>query len=148
MVFPSKVDRWLVILIACVIGGVSTVIFFVSRNSPAPPPKIMIVVPFLVFGVILWSFKSTYYAVEGSTLIVKSAFMTWRIDIHHIDEITPTRNPMSSPALSLDRLELRYRQLGTSRTILVSPREKRRFLEALRAVSPAIRYHPQTHENR
>ena len=108
----------------------------------------MLVVPFLVFGVILWSFRSTYYTVEGSTLIVKSAFMTWRIDIHHIEDVTPTRNPMSSPALSLDRLEIRYRRDGRLRTILVSPAEKRRFLEALRAVSPTIRYHPQTHENR
>jgi hypothetical protein len=108
----------------------------------------MIFLPFLIFGIILWSFKSTYYVIEGATLIVKSAFMKWRIDIHHIDEITPTRNPMSSPALSLDRLEIRYRQQGKIRTILVSPNEKRRFLEALRAVSPAIRYHPQTHENR
>jgi hypothetical protein len=148
MVFPSKVDTWLVVLLAGVVGGVSTVIFFVTRNTPAPPPKVMIVVPFLIFGVILWSFRSTYYVVEGTTLIVKSAFMTWRIDIHHIDEVTPTRNPMASPALSLDRLELRYREQGRSRTILVSPREKRRFLEALRAASPAIRYHPQTHAYR
>jgi hypothetical protein len=148
MVFPSKVDTWLVVLLACVVAGVFGVIFFVTQHTPAPPPKVMIVVPFLVFGIILWSFRSTYYTVEGSTLIVKSAFMTWRIDIHHIDEITPTRNPMSSPALSLDRLELRYREEGRSRTMLVSPSEKRRFVEALRAVSPAIRYHPQTHENR
>lgn len=148
MVYPSKVDKWLVIMVGCIIAGVSILIFFVSRNTPAPPPKIMIVVPFLVFGIILWSFKSTYYIVEGSTLIVKSAFMTWRIDIHHIEDVTPTRNPRSSPALSLDRLELRYRQQGRIRTILVSPGEQRRFLEALRAVSPAIRYHPQTHANR
>jgi hypothetical protein len=89
MVFPSKVDTWLVVLLACVVAGVSGVIFFVSRNTPAPPPKFMIFVPFLIFGIILWSFKSTYYVIEGSTLIVKSAFMKWRIDIHHIDEIKP-----------------------------------------------------------
>jgi hypothetical protein len=148
MKFPSKVDTWLVVLLACVVAGVFGVIFFVTQHTPTPAPKFVIFVPFLIFGVILWSFKSTYYVIEGSTLTVKSAFMKWRIDIHHIDEITPTRNPMSSPALSLDRLELRYREQGRSRTILVSPSEKGRFLEALRAVSPTIRYHPQTHENR
>ena len=143
IIFSSRIATLAIGLILA--GGV---IFFVSRNSPAPPPKVMLVVPFLAFGVILWSFRSTYYTVEGSTLIVKSAFMTWRIDIHHIEDVTPTRNPTSSPALSLDRLEIRYRRDGRLRTILVSPAEKRRFLEALRAVSPTIRYHPQTHENR
>ena len=42
-------------------------------------------------------------------VVIRSAFLRWRIPIGDIESITPTRNPLSSPALSLDRLEIRHR---------------------------------------
>ena len=39
--------------------------------------------------------------------------------------IRPTRNPLSSPALSLDRLRIDY---GSGRSIMVSPEDKDKFI--------------------
>jgi hypothetical protein len=46
-----------------------------------------------------------------------------------IRTVTPTRNPLSSPALSLDRLRIDY---GRGRRIMVSPRDPGAFLRELR----------------
>lgn len=52
--------------------------------------------------------------------------------------MAPTRGPLSSPALSLDRLRIEYGKRGV---VLISPREKEAFVRALeghrnRGVSP------------
>ena len=51
--------------------------------------------------------------------------------IDGIDDITSvrrTRNPLSSPALSMDRLSIRY---GKGRRIMISPADQAGFLEAI-----------------
>ena len=147
MKFPSKVDAWLIVLMVVLIGGVSAVILVVSKSVPGPPLIVVVLTPFVALGLVLWSFGSTYYVIDGGTLLAKSSFLSWRIDIRSIVEITPTRSTASSPAMSLDRLAIRYRKGGRVRQILVSPRDKSGFLHALRAVAPGIRYHPGTHAN-
>ena len=79
--------------------------------------------------------RSTYYVIDGDTLVIRSSFITWRIPIAQIRSITPTRSALSSPALSLDRLRIEY---GGGKQILVSPQDKRRFIDALRTANPAI----------
>ena len=78
--------------------------------------------------------RSTYYLIDGDTLVIRSSFLKWRVPIAKIRSVTPTRNPLSSPALSLDRLAILY----DGKQILVSPQDKQRFIEALRAINPAI----------
>ncbi len=46
-----------------------------------------------------------------------------------IETISPSRSPVASPACSLDRLHIRYG--GSESGLLVSPIDKRVFLEAL-----------------
>lgn len=43
-------------------------------------------------------------------------------------EITPSRNPLSSPALSIDRLKI---QFGKRKFVLVSPEDKAGFIRAV-----------------
>jgi Bacterial PH domain len=145
--FPSKVDGWLIALMVLLIGGVYSVVLFVSKSAPRPPLAVLVLTPLVALGLVLWSFGSTCYVIDSGTLVVKSSFLTWRIDIQSIVEITPTRSTASSPAMSLDRLAIRYRKGGSVRTILVSPRDKGGFLHALRAVHPGIRNHPGSHGN-
>ena len=47
---------------------------------------------------------STCYRITATELLVRSAFFRWRIPLVQIVEVFPTHNPLSSPALSLDRL--------------------------------------------
>ncbi len=73
--------------------------------------------------------RSTYYEVVGRNLLVRSGPFKKTIPVADIREITPSRNILSSPALSLDRLKIRY---GKRAFILVSPEDKEGFLRAIR----------------
>ncbi len=68
----------------------------------------------LVIVVIWFPIFSTYYVVENSTLVIKSLVFRWKINIDDIIQIEPTHNPLSSPALSLDRLKISYMKMESS----------------------------------
>jgi hypothetical protein len=55
--------------------------------------------------------------------------------VDEIESIRPTHNPLSSPALSLDRLNI---ELHTGRNILISPKDKSGFLQALMTLDPRL----------
>jgi hypothetical protein len=138
MRFESKRDWWIVALLRGVPILVLAAIVIVSwtkneRDLHGPAVGVLLLIVFELFFCesIL---RSTYYTIEGGMVIIRSSLLRWRIPIADIRSITPTRNPLSSPAMSLDRLLIRY---GTKQ-IMVSPAEKQRFIEALRAVNPAI----------
>lgn len=132
-VFDSKADRWLVWLAVVPTAGTLLLTAWCVYASGVRA------IPGLVIGLLTaafaWSvFGYTRYTIDGRTLVVRSGPFRWLVPIDEIDSITPTDDPSSAPALSLDRLSIRY---GT-REILVSPREHERFIEALRAVNPKI----------
>ena len=82
----------------------------------------------LVMALILSTLLRTYYSVEGNTLRIVSGPFRWRVPIDEISSLESTRSPWSSPALSMDRLRIRY---GGNRCILISPRDKQRFAKAI-----------------
>ena len=85
---------------------------------------------------IIHMFSTTYYTIEGDSLKIKCGFLyTQTLPIATIRKIESTRNPLSAPALSLDRLEIRY---GTWDSVLVSPRDQRAFAQHLKEVNPTI----------
>ena len=63
--------------------------------------------------------------IQGQQLVVRSGLFKWRISINEIWDITPTSDPIASPALSLDRLRITY---GKNKSVLISPRDKDAFL--------------------
>jgi hypothetical protein len=76
----------------------------------------------------LWVLATTDYTVTGHELRVRSGPFRWRIRIDDIRGVAPTRSPLSSPALSLDRLRIDY---GTGNAIMISPRDRDAFLRTL-----------------
>jgi hypothetical protein len=88
----------------------------------------------VVFGFVLWTFLATGYTVTADMLIVRSAAFQWRIRLRSIRSLRRTRNPASSPALSLDRIEVRY----DGGSVLVSPKDVPGFVDAIRAGAPAL----------
>jgi hypothetical protein len=96
-------------------------------------PAIAIVAAALFFEA--WTFSTVEYRIERGELHIRAAFLKWNIPIRDIESVTPTRSPLSSPALSLDRLRIKH----ANGEILVSPEKAHRFIEALRAVNPALR---------
>ena len=55
-------------------------------------------------------------------------------DIHKITSVKPTRTILSSPAASLDRIEVR----AGRRSVVISPRSKYQFVKQLLDINPSI----------
>ena len=83
-------------------------------------------------------FFGTHYTInEKKELMVKCGIIYHsKIDISSIKSISKTWNPISSPAPSLDRLEIKY---GKWDSVIVSPREKQAFIQALQEINPDIK---------
>ena len=124
-VYKSKIDWWLgAILVVAMIASALAGLKALSADTPNS-----IGTAFLIGGVglilPLVSLLSTRYVIEGQQLVVRSGLFKWRIPINEISDITPTSDPIASPALSLDRLRITY---AKTKTVLVSPRDKDAFL--------------------
>jgi hypothetical protein len=137
MRFESKRDLWLLVIVRLIPLVLLVVIANVwyqmhhDVRGPIAGAIILIVFELFFFESIL---RSTYYLIDGGTLIIRSSAFRWRVPIAEIRSITPTRSALSSPALSLDRLRIEY----GGKAIMVSPEDPRRFLDSLRAINPAI----------
>lgn len=128
--YKSKIGLELVIPIGLVLGG-SLLLFLLGE------PKwigLAIILPVIAFVVHL--FATTNYTIDGKHLIIKSGFLVNKtIEIHSIKKIIETNNPVSSPATSMDRLEITY---GKFDSIVISPKEKLAFIEDLKRINPDI----------
>ena len=128
LVFRSKADWWLVVVMlgsvtACGVVGVLSLV----RESGTV--RWLLAGPmFGSAGLQLWVLAATDYTLTRDELRVRCGPFGWRIDIGEIRSVAPTRSPLSSPALSLDRLRIDY---GASRSIMISPRQRDAFLRDL-----------------
>ncbi|BDU25353.1 hypothetical protein FLGSB24_20970 [Flavobacterium sp. GSB-24] len=77
------------------------------------------------------------YSIEGDKLKIKCGyFFNFLIEVKKIKTISETFNIISSPALSFNRLEILYNKYDT---LLISPKDKNRFLEAIKRINPEIK---------
>ncbi len=131
--FRSKVDWWLAaILLVCALASM-VVVAVVSVNES--PLQALAISPMLLLtvGLPVWLLCSTEYHIGSAELHVRSGPFSWRVPLSEIRNVTPTRNPLSSPALSLDRLRIEY---GQTRSIMISPTDKEAFVAELRKRAP------------
>ena len=130
MKFPSKIDGWLIPVMVIAFAGIIVALVAVMV-TPTPWPVrafiivAMVLVTFLLFAV----FRNTCYEVGADELRVVSGPFRWKIPLSEITDIQPTHNPLSSPALSMDRLKVSY---GKRKFVLISPADKDGFLRAMR----------------
>lgn len=127
--FRSGISWWLAGFVIVVLGGTSLLTL-----KEGTWVGFAINTPILIWFVHM--LLNTYYSIEEETLLITCGiFKKLRIhikDIHHIKE---TRNPLSSPALSMDRLEIKY---GLRKFVLISPKHKNDFIDAMLAKNPQI----------
>lgn len=90
---------------------------------------------------VIYLFATTRYIVNGNLLQVKSGFIVnkKKIEITTISKIEETYNPVSSPAASLDRLEVTY----TGGSVIISPKDKRGFVAHMQSIKPDIVFKPR-----
>jgi hypothetical protein len=128
--FPSKRDLWVTVLLW--VAALSIVFIGGERLiSPGPVAGRLIVggvcVGLAAFTV--WLLYSTSYEMTPENLVIRAGPIRRVVKLETIESVTPSRSPLSSPALSLDRLRIRYRGGGFG--VLLSPEDKRGFLRAL-----------------
>ncbi len=128
VVFRSAVDHWfyLVILGSGAIVFVS-VLPLLHTGEPAQLLIAMLATA-LGLGLPLWLLVTTRYIVDGAVLEVRSGPFRWRIIRRQITAVRASRSMISAPALSLNRLEIRY---GHGQSLLVSPADREGFLRCL-----------------
>lgn len=137
MRFESKRDLWIVGLLRVMPVVVLAIVadaWYLQHHDlrgPIAGVIILLLAELFFFESLL---RSTYYVIDGNTLVIRSSFLTWRVPIRQIESITPTRSALSSPALSLDRLRIDY----NGKSILISPENRERFIAMLRSVNPSI----------
>jgi hypothetical protein len=128
LLFPSKIDRWIVWLTAIPLmisaGAVTSALL---AGPPLPAVFLMVGLEVLIVALIAWTYRGTRYLVTDREVVARSGPFRWRVEIAGIESIHPSRSPLSSPAMSLDRLEIRY---GGGRKLLISPEDREGFLEA------------------
>lgn len=130
--FRSKVDWWLRVVLLT--AAAASIVALAAVAATESPQKALAFSPVLLLSVALpiWLMRSTTYTLDVDELLVRSGPFTWHVPLKEIREVRATRNPLSSPALSLDRLRIAYGR----RAIMISPDDKARFLEELHSRVP------------
>lgn len=123
-IYKSKIDWWLILLIVGVLG------FPIVDGILSKEYTLSIVFTILL---VLFYFlaKSIQYKIDGENLIIWKT----KIPIQSIHKIYRTRIPLSSPALSLDRIGIVYNKYDE---IFISPKERDEFIKELLKVNPNI----------
>jgi hypothetical protein len=127
--FRSKIDTWILILM--IVAIVFQVVAVGSAALQADDPGTttgLILLAIGVSGLLIWLLVGTHYTVERDVIRIASGPFRWKVPIDDITDVKATRNPLSSPALSLDRIMIRY---GKRRRVMVSPADKDGFLKAI-----------------
>jgi hypothetical protein len=131
-VYRSKVDAWLGILLCVIPIPLAFVIWNLLHNSVQG--KWFIAFAIIVIGICLpiSLLVSTIYTLSEKSLSIRSGLFKWEIPLKEISAIKPTNDPLSSPALSLDRLRIEY---GKGKSIMISPLDKAEFIRDLKAMN-------------
>jgi hypothetical protein len=128
-IYKSKVDAIIVAPVAIILVGVSTLMI-------TDGIWVGVLVNTIIFAIIMHLFFSIRYEIEEQMLTIKASFYTYpKIDIQKIKIIDLSNSWQSSPAASLDRINL---QCGKQGTFTVSPKDKQAFIDHLLRINPDI----------
>jgi len=134
--FPSERAWWFHLIAWGVFPGTLVLLLIQQFRDPIPWMTWFLTafLPILLSaGFTLWIWFGTGYTITETHLIIRSAFFSWRYPLAEITRVRPTRNPLASPALSLNRLEIRTRK---GLCPLISPADREGFLKLLRERCP------------
>jgi hypothetical protein len=128
-IFRTGISWWLVGFVLLVLGATS-----ILAAKDGAWLAVVINTPILLWFV--HTLMNTYYTIEKETLTITcGVFPKLRIPIQEIIHVKETNNPFSSPAFSMDRLEIKY---GKRKFVLISPKQKEAFINELLSAYPQI----------
>lgn len=128
-IFKSKVGWWYHLAVILIVGGCVKV--FLSTNV------VSMVAMLALAMLVLHMLFNTWYKITADGMLVAhcSIFPEKRIPISEITALEISAMPVSSYALSLDRIII-YK--GKAPWLLISPVNKKEFVKLLRQINPEI----------
>ena len=127
--YKSKIGKGLVVFLSIVFIG-----FAVKMTMDFSWTALAIVLPLVIF--IVHMFWTTYCIIDNGILKIKCGMLyNHKIEIESILKMIETNTIISSPALSLDRLEIVYNKYDR---IIISPKNKQEFINNLLEINPNI----------
>ena len=132
--YRSKISPLLTILLIAATISPLIPLFFEPYDSTT---LLVCLLTFLVCLVIcIPALFMTYYTIEDDSLHIKSGFLyNKKIAIASIRKVEETNNIISSPAPSLDRLEIIFNKFDS---VLISPADKEGFLKEMESLNPEV----------
>ncbi len=125
--FPSKVDGWLwpVLCVPPASAVLFAIMALLSRQPGlAPWPALAVVA---IYGGLLFPLR---YGVSSRELVIRFGLARQRVPLANITRVRPTKSLLSAPALSIDRLEVRWDE-GLFGATRISPADRDGFLALL-----------------
>ena len=109
--YKSKIDFWLIFIL--ILGSIILLqeIYITFQSYTLYQNLPYLVIYSLIFLLIWLPITTTYYVVDRHFLKVYSLFLKWEIPLESIQTIEQTSNPLSAPALSLDRIRIKYMKM-------------------------------------
>ena len=128
-VYKSKIGFEIIIPILIILAfGFKNIM---NEHKVAP-----IILLILVLAFIAYMLTNIKYTIENQNLNIKAGFLiNQNINIMNIESIKKSKNILSSPAASLDRIEIIE---NNKNSILISPKNKIEFIEELKKINPQI----------
>ncbi|MBX0356943.1 PH domain-containing protein [Halobacillus sp. Nhm2S1] len=149
MYFPSKRN----IFYSITVWGLILFIFFIYLFGGEPIGFQIITyrdpLGYVMSGgmivLLLWILFRTGYTVKDGHMYIHSGPLRKRIAIEDIKKIKSTKSLISSPALSIRKLEILY---GEFMFTSISPKDEHKFLQVMKKENPHIKIDPMlTQEN-
>ena len=111
--FGSKRDAWIVAMIwggaiLSVVGGAAQL----SSDALAAVRISVFVGLDAAAAFMLWVLYTTRYLFTEDSLLIECGPFRYRVPLAEIVSVQPSRNPLSSPACSLDRLMIKWGSRG------------------------------------
>ena len=133
--FKSKFGYRILGFLTVIFGLVIGLMIYKGEQFEAILSVVGIVLSVIVFFLYL-NFSTNYTLTDQGTLKIRCGIFYYKeIDISKIKSIVKSNNLISSPAPSLDRIELAY---GKFDLIIISPKNQEVFAEELTRINPKI----------
>ncbi len=128
--YDSKVDVWLAAILVLPPAAMLTMLVMGMMAGNFQTTAVGLVGAVFITAMYFGLIFPMRYGINDQHLVVRSGLIRRAIRLQDITHVVPTHNPLSSPALSLDRLWIQFGE-GLFQSTMISPAERQTFLEQL-----------------
>lgn len=128
--YRTAVDWWLGLLLGgCIVSEIWLAVEPIVRTGTIDWAMLLIAIVVSIIVVPLFGIKYVMY--PEHLLVSMNLYGKARIRYEDIVEVKRTLNPLSSAAMSINRIQIDYMENGVHRMILISPVRRKTFLKEL-----------------